>query len=86
MKQIYEVTGIRRIGDKVNLRIKEHKAIEQKPSTQDMMNNALGFIEKMKIDAINNNNPEMVSVPYDEWTEYKWNIGDLISINVEPYE
>jgi len=86
MKQVYEITGTRRIGEKVNLRIKEHKAVKEKPSAQDMVSNAFGFVEQMKIDAIQNNNPEMISIPYDEWKGYKWNIGDLISITVEPYE
>lgn len=86
MIRTYEITGVRKVGDKVNLRLKEHKAVEQKETTQDILQNALGYVEKMKIDAINTSSPEMIAIPYDEWKNYKWNIGDLVTVDVQPFK
>lgn len=86
MKRIYEITGVRKVGDRVNLQLKEHKAVEQKETTQDILQNALGYVEKMKIDAIKTNIPEMIAIPYEEWKTYKWNIGDLVEVDVKPYD
>lgn len=84
MKMMYEVIGTRIENDKVRLFLKGHEAVKEKESMESVMTNPLGYIEKMKQDAIQTNQPQSISVSYSEWEKYKWNIGDVVNIEVTP--
>lgn len=82
MKQQYNIIGVSEEFDRVRLTIKPVEMVKEKDTQESVLSNPFGFVEKMKKDAIQNNRPESITVPREEWEKYKWNINDFISIEV----
>ena len=86
MKCTYEIIGINKEGDEVRLFVKKHIPVTEKSTMDSVMSNPMAFVESMKLDAIKTRIPQQISIDYDYWKENKWNIGDLIIIEVMSYE
>ena len=83
---MYKIIGLAEEGDRIRLTLQRSEPVKEKQDTSSIMSNPMGFIEQMKLDAIKTNRPEAITVPFDIWNEYKWNIGDVVFIEVTPDE
>ena len=83
MKTTYEVIGTREEVGRIRIFLKLHEPVSIQDSPESIMGDMMGFVNKMKADAIQQSNPEQLTVSKELWSKWKWNIGDLISIDVE---
>jgi len=83
MKFQYVILGNIQLGDEVLLKLGKHNAVEDKSDFMtNITSNPFGFIENMKLDAIKEREVEQLRIPKEFWDENKWNIGDIINIEV----
>ena len=82
MNTLYEVIGTREEGERVRLFLKLHEPVKIQDSPESIMGDMMGFVNKMKLDAIKTTNPEQLTVSKELWSSHKWNIGDLVAIEV----
>jgi len=83
MKYTYEIVGNVRQGNEVLLKLQKHIAVEEKQGMSGILSNPTGWIEQMKMGAIKQKDIEQIRVDFTFWETKKWNIGDLIKIEVE---
>lgn len=86
MKTLYEIIGTRKEGNRIRLFIKLAEIIQEGLDPSKIMTDMGGFLEKMKVDAVRQNQPESITVAMEEWERYKWNINDHIFVEVTPNE
>jgi hypothetical protein len=84
MRMTYNITGVLEEGDRIRLTITPTEPVQEKQSMTKILSDPMAYVESMKIDAIRKGRPESISIPKDYWEEYKWNIGDIISVAVLP--
>ena len=82
MECLYEIKGVNTIGDRIRLVIQPCE-IKKQISTVKALSNITEFMDNMKQEANIINNPDRISIPIDEWKQYKLNIGDIITVRVE---
>jgi len=83
MKYTYEIVGNVRQGNEVLLKIQKHIAVEEKQGMSGILSNPTGWIEQMKMEAIKQKDIEQIRIDYEFWKSNKWNIGDLIELEVK---
>jgi len=86
MKKMYTIKGTTRIGDKVRLFLASEEVVQEKPSLTGMLGNPMGLMEKMKQDAILHQQPDTITIDYEEWEKYQYKINDVVWIDVNPEE
>jgi len=85
MNILYKVKSVQRLGENVRLVLQKEDAIKkEQPGKLEMLSNVFGIVEQMKQDAILSQQPDIVTIPYEEWKKHKYQIDDLIVISVEP--
>jgi len=84
MKMNYEIIGTQQEGERVRLIIRPVEPVQEKQSMTKILSDPMSYVESMKLDAIRKGKPESISIPKEYWEEYKWNIGDMISVGVTP--
>jgi len=82
MESLCEIIGVNVLGDKIRLKIKLYEQ-KKKLDTLSALGNISGFMNDMKNEANIVNNPDIVSISFDEWKKHKLNIGDIVTIKVE---
>jgi len=86
MKKMYTVKGTTKVGDKVRLFLTSEEVVQEKPSLTGMLGNPMGLMEKMKQDAILQQQPDTITIDLEEWEKHQYKINDVVWISVEPTE
>jgi len=81
MECLYEIIGNNVLGNKVRLTVKPFEK-KQKLDPMGALGNIGGFLSDMKNEASMMNNPDVISIPLDEWKKHRLNIGDVITIKI----
>jgi len=86
MKKMYTIRGTTKVGDKVRLFLATEEVVQEKPSLTGMISNPMGLMEKMKTDAILQQQPDTITIDLEEWKKHQYKINDVVWITVEPEE
>ena len=86
MKKMYTIKGTTKVGDKVRLFLTSEEVVQEKPSLTGMLGNPMGLMEKMKQDAILQQQPDTITIDLEEWEKHQYKINDVVWISVEPTE
>jgi len=81
MDILYKVEGIRVIGDRICLTIRLVKEKEGFDSNS-VLKNLGGFMDNMKLDAINSRNPDQISISKEEYKKGGFDLGKIISVSI----
>ena len=86
MKQRYVIIGTRRFGDNVRLNLKKQEVVEKVEELDvfSIASNPQRMINKMETKALLSQQPDTITISYEEWDLYKYKIDDVIIVNVEP--
>ena len=82
MECLYEIKGVNVLGDRIRLQISPYEK-RKKLSAMDAVSDISGFIGNMKTEASIMNNPDLISIPVDEWKKHKLTIGDILTVKIE---
>jgi len=82
MKYIYEIVGLKKEGNAVVLLLSQ--PITEKINPMDALENISGFISKVQTATRSKTNPDSIHISIDEWKKQNYQIGDFVSINIEP--
>jgi len=85
MQGKFVIVSTQRIGEKVRLIIKPFEALAERKSDGfiGMLSNPTGLLDTMKEDAIFAQQPDIVTISYEEWTKHQYKIDDIIIVSVE---
>lgn len=85
MQGKFVIISTQRLGGRVRLVIKPFEAAAEKPTggVMGMLANPTGLLDSMKEDAIFAQQPDIVTISYEEWTKHQYKIDDIITISVE---
>ena len=86
MKQRYSIKGTIRMGEFVRLLLtKEDIAKESKKmGIMEMASNLNQVMETQQTKAVLTQQPDMVTISYDEWKEHMYKVDDIVWIDVNP--
>lgn len=84
MKKQYTIIGLQEEGNDIRLTISPVEPVKEKQSMTSILTDPLQYVENMKRDAIRSGRPESLSIPRELWEDYKWNISDIIQVEVLP--
>lgn len=86
MKMRCRVRGTLEIGDNVRLTLEPSEAVQEKEEmgTMKILSNPMGLMNKMKTDAIMQGQPDIITIPKEEWEKHKWQIDDIVVIEIKP--
>jgi len=88
MKERYKIVGTHRIGNKVRLFLKFDSLIKEKEDSGGIMNmlkmgaNMEQFQAEMQERALLAQQPDVITIPYDEWQKYQYKVDDVVWIEV----
>ena len=82
MKKQYRVRGILEIGDMVRMTLEPFEAVKEKTGMLDILSNPSGMVDKMKMDAIMTQQPDILTIPKVDWEEYKWIIDSIVVVDI----
>ena len=83
MKKMYTIDGVKNEGDMVRLVLDSNNPVTKKKGLTEMLGNLQQMQQQMTIETQRRQNPDMIRVPYTIWERHHWNIGDIITINIE---
>jgi len=83
MKTKYEITGVRKDGERFRFVLKLYEPKQQKSYIEQMQTDPEAFFEKQQLDAARDRDPESISIPID-YCRSMPPIGDFIEIEVSP--
>lgn len=81
MDILYKIVGVRTIGERVCLTCEMVKEGE-KLNTTKILGNLKGFMDDMKLDAVNSRNPDQISITKQEYDKGFYSLGDMISVTI----
>jgi len=87
MKRRYNIVGTTKINDIVRLSLKPEDLVTEKQEEMGIMQmakNITAVQQKMQKEAMLNQMPDVVSIPYDEYLEHQYKIDDIVWIEVSP--
>lgn len=86
MQQRYVIIGTRRHAENVRLFLSKQEIVDNKESFDvfGMASNPEAFMNKMEQKAILSQQPDTVTITYEEWLKYKYKIDDTVIIDVKP--
>lgn len=83
MKKDYIIVGVKNEGDMVKLVLSIEEPVQEKVGILEMAGN----LQKMQVDATRRTqrlqDPDQIRVPYETWETNKWNINDVITIEIQ---
>ena len=87
MKTRYVIKGTFRLSDKVRLFLMFDDVIKEKESAGVMsMLNKVGNMSQLQEDmqqkAMLMQNPDTITIPYEEWKKYEYKVDDIIYVEV----
>lgn len=83
MKMLYTVVGNHFEGDFVVLKITVEQVAKKNLDVMEAVKDLGGFMQKMKLEAVESRNPDKVRIPVEEWKKGSYNLGDVISVDVK---
>lgn len=83
MKTKYEITGVRKDGERFRFVLKLHEPKQQKSYIEQMQTDPEAFFEKQQLDAARDRDPESISVSVEQCRQMP-PIGGFIEIEVSP--
>ena len=86
MQQRYVIIGTRRHNDNVRLFLLKQEIVDKKENYDmfEMASNPESFMNKMEQKAILSQQPDTITISYDEWKKYKYKVDDTIIIDAKP--
>jgi len=82
MEYLYEIKGLEVLGDRVRLKINPVKK-KEKLDPMGALGDLGGFMSNLKLEAHISNNPDIISIPIDEWKNCRVNIGEVLTIQIK---
>lgn len=83
MKKLYTINGIKNEGDMVRILLDSNEPVSQKKGIMEMVGNLSQLQQQMTVETQRKQNPDQLRVPYKVWDRNKWNIGDVLNIEIE---
>ena len=86
MKQRYSVKGTIRMGEFVRLLLTKDDITKEstKLDIMKMASNLQHVMETQQTKAIMIQQPDMITISYDEWKEHMYKVDDIVWIDVNP--
>ena len=88
MKERYKIAGTFRLGDKVRLFLKFDSLVKEKEDSGGIMNmmkmagNMDEIQEKMQAKMQLAQQPDVITISFEEWLKYEYKVGDIIYVEV----
>ena len=88
MKQRYKIVGTFRLGDKVRLFLKFDSLVKEKEEAGGLFNaikmagNMEQIQEEMQVKMQLSQQPDVITISFEEWSKYEYKVGDIIYIEV----
>ena len=88
MKERYKVVGTFRLGDKVRLFLKFDSLVKEKEEPGGILNmvkmagNMDEIQEKMQVKMQLAQQPDVITISYEEWLKYEYKVEDVIYVEV----
>lgn len=88
MRERYKIVGTFRLGDKVRLFLKFDSLVKEKEDAGGILNmmkmagNMDQIQEEMHVKMQLAQQPDVVTISYDEWVKYEYKVGDIIYLEV----
>jgi len=82
MKILYNIVGTHFEGNFVVLQIAVEQVAKKSLDVMEAVKDIGGFMQKMKVEAVESRNPDKVRIPVDEWKKGGYNLGDVISVDI----
>lgn len=83
MKIIYTILYVKRMGDEVLLGLTS-ETIKEQLDPMSALKNMGAFAQKMQMRTSKMNDPDKITIPFEEWEKHQYNIGSLIEIDINP--
>ena len=84
MKQRYIVKGTMRLGEFVRLFLSKEDVAKpsEKIGMLEMMSNSKKIIEEQQIKAVLTQQPDVITISYEEWKKHQYKVDDIVWIDV----
>ena len=84
MKQRYIIKGTIRMGDIVRLLLLKEDVAKpaEKMGFLEMATNAQEIMEQQQLKAVLAQQPDTITISYDEWKKYQYKVDDIVWIEV----
>jgi len=88
MKERYKIVGTFRLGDKVRLFLKFDSLVKEKEEAGGLLNmvkmagNMDEIQEKMQVKMQLAQQPDVITISYEEWSKYEYKVDDIIYVEV----
>jgi len=83
MKTRYQITGTTRLNNLVRLFLDRQDLVkEQEPGIMSALADMEGMQLKMQQKAVLMQQPDVISIPFEEWKKKQYKIGDYIWIDI----
>jgi len=88
MKERYKIVGTFRLGDKVRLFLKFDSLVKEKEEAGGFLNavkmagNIDQIQEELQVKAQLAQQPDVITISYEEWTKYEYKVEDVIYVEV----
>jgi len=88
MKQRYIVKGTIRMGNLVRLMLLKEDLIQtpEKMGIFEMASKAQEVMEMQQVKAVLFQQPDTVTIPYEEWKKYEYKVDDVIWLEIKSEE
>jgi hypothetical protein len=85
MKQRFVILGTRRYNDCVRLFLQRQDVVEKKETVNmfEIAENPKEYMMKMEQKAIFTQQPDMITIPHDEWKKHEFKTDDVIFIDID---
>jgi len=84
MEKRYRVRGVLEIGDMVRITLEPCEIVKEKTGMMELLSNPTGMMDRMKMDAILTQQPDILTIPKSEWEINKWTIDSVIVVEIKP--
>lgn len=84
MKTKYEITGMKKDGDRIRLVLKLFEPTIDQKNLESIMQDPAAFLNKQQLDAARAHNPESVTISVDQCKQDRPGLGHIIEIYVSP--
>ena len=88
MKERYRICGTHRLGDKVRLFLQFDSLVKEKKESggifdaAKMLGNLGQLQEEIQAKAQLMQNPDAITIPYEEWKKYEYKVDDIVYVEV----
>ena len=88
MKERYKICGTHRLGDKVRLFLQFDSLVKEKKEsgglldTAKMLGNLSQLQEDIQVKAQLMQQPDVITIPYEEWKKYEYKVDDVVFVEV----